>query len=559
MSTFGDIVYSLGGIPTLPHIDTALPVGNVFFVDSGHANASDTSGWGKNLTQPFATIDFAVGECTASNGDLIIVAPGHTESIDAAGALTLDTIGITILFLGSGSLRATLGLDATAGTILVTAANVTLIGPRFLTGIDAVVSALVVQAADFKLLGAEFYDAAGKAATIQVLTTNAAARMQIKGYKYFPSTTGTQKTDGIKIVGALDRIVLEDIDIVGDFSGGYPVNMTNAACTNVKLNNLDLNSLNAAPVAALGLHANTTGFAEDVRLRVASGTTYVSNNAKLQWGTDCVGYNSDGSGGSALGTATDITAKVDSVGAQASTVNSLTGSVGVQASTVQSKTDSIGVQTSTVNSIVASVAGVQSIIDSRIISVGTGNAALSAPQSTLTSKVDSVGIQASTTTSLGQSVGIQASTINSKADSIGINLSTVRSVTAANAASVASVGAQASTINSVVGANAASITSVGTNLSTVKSTVLANAASVGSVGTQVSTVNSVVGANAASIGSVGTQVSTVQSKVDSVGTGTSTVISRTDSISTWASTLQSAVQSTLTSIALIISTINSKT
>jgi hypothetical protein len=40
--------------------------GNVWFVDSTHASASDTAGFGYNPDAPFATIDYAVAACTAS-------------------------------------------------------------------------------------------------------------------------------------------------------------------------------------------------------------------------------------------------------------------------------------------------------------------------------------------------------------------------------------------------------------------------------------------------------------------------------------------------------------
>ena len=54
------------GMPVLPggpHTTT----GNVFFVDAGAANGSDTTAAGKDAETPFITLDFAVGRCTANN------------------------------------------------------------------------------------------------------------------------------------------------------------------------------------------------------------------------------------------------------------------------------------------------------------------------------------------------------------------------------------------------------------------------------------------------------------------------------------------------------------
>jgi hypothetical protein len=50
-----------------------------------------------------ATIDYAIGQCTASNGDHIFVLPGHTETVTAA--ITLDVAGVTIKGMGQGTAR----------------------------------------------------------------------------------------------------------------------------------------------------------------------------------------------------------------------------------------------------------------------------------------------------------------------------------------------------------------------------------------------------------------------------------------------------------------------
>ena len=73
---------------------------------------------------PFATLDYAVGQCTGSRGDIIFVKPGHAETYSAAGSLTLDVAGVAIVGLGSGSLRPTFTLDtATTATIRLSASN----------------------------------------------------------------------------------------------------------------------------------------------------------------------------------------------------------------------------------------------------------------------------------------------------------------------------------------------------------------------------------------------------------------------------------------------------
>lgn len=282
-------------------------VGNNGTTVKGEITASDNANYGTFL-KPFSTVDYAIGQSKA--GDVIFVRPDADQTVSAAGGIACDVAGITICFLGTGTSRANTTFTATASDIDITAADVTIINPRFVTGIDAVAAAIHVAAADFKLIGAEFYDAAAKATTVQILTTSAASRMLIDGYRFVASTTGTQKTSGIQIVGG-DGIVLRNVDIRADFSTS-PVNVSTAA-TNVLLENLYLNNTNSGPQPALTLAANTTGFGKNVKCRVASGTSYVSSVAKLSWGADCEGFSTDGYGGDPIGTqlAAGIEGKLD--------------------------------------------------------------------------------------------------------------------------------------------------------------------------------------------------------------------------------------------------------
>lgn len=73
--------------------------------------------------RPFATIDYAIGKCIASRGDIIMVKPGHAENIAAAGGLTSDVAGVAIVGLGSGLLRPKLSFTLDTATHVISAAN----------------------------------------------------------------------------------------------------------------------------------------------------------------------------------------------------------------------------------------------------------------------------------------------------------------------------------------------------------------------------------------------------------------------------------------------------
>lgn len=137
--------------------DQSRSTGNRFFVDSGASGASDTAGAGKNPDVPFATIDYAVGQCTANNGDIIYVMPGHAETVSAAGGLDLDVAGISVVGLGSGTDQPTVTLDTIASAdVDIDAANVTVENIHFIAGVADVVAAIDVNATDFTARGCRF-------------------------------------------------------------------------------------------------------------------------------------------------------------------------------------------------------------------------------------------------------------------------------------------------------------------------------------------------------------------------------------------------------------------
>ena len=118
---FGDGIV-LRGMPLL----TLYP-GNVYWVDENGGGGSKGT-----FSHPVASIDTAVGLCTAGNGDIIMVKPGHIENISAAGDLTCDVAHVAIVGLGAGDDQAKIVFDtADTADIDVTAANVSFVNMWF--------------------------------------------------------------------------------------------------------------------------------------------------------------------------------------------------------------------------------------------------------------------------------------------------------------------------------------------------------------------------------------------------------------------------------------------
>lgn len=141
---------SIRGIP----VNISHP-GKVFWVSNASTamlsnQRAGSDGNDGSFNAPFATLDYAVGQCVASRGDIIFIKPGHTETVSSATALALDVAGVAIIGLGTGSLRPTFTLNtATTATIGVSAANVALKNIRISANFADIVAAVTTANAPY--------------------------------------------------------------------------------------------------------------------------------------------------------------------------------------------------------------------------------------------------------------------------------------------------------------------------------------------------------------------------------------------------------------------------
>ena len=142
------------GIPQIGS-DGLIPTstGSYFFVDSTTGNSGNT---GDTPTDALATIDQAINKCTASKGDVIIVMPGHAETIADATTLVPDVAGITIVGLGNATDQPEITFSATGSQIIVTGASTVLRNLRFVAGISAIDIGVNVDANNVTIEGCTF-------------------------------------------------------------------------------------------------------------------------------------------------------------------------------------------------------------------------------------------------------------------------------------------------------------------------------------------------------------------------------------------------------------------
>lgn len=256
-------------------------VGNVFFVSSVASGRGDTPSNGRDPQTPFATLDYAIGQCTASNNDVIYCMPGHVETVTAAAGLALDVAGVSVIGMGRGSNRPKINFTTAVGASMrVSAPNCLVQNLLFTGGIDALTNPVDIRAADFTMASCETRDVTGQA-TDFIVTTSAADRLYITDWVHAGATAAGADT-ALSIVGG-DGIVIEDFSIFGNFAVAAIENVT-TACTNLTIGggpgvNYIQNSLDNAAVVGITLVATSTGHVgPNINIRIGVDSTSNTTN-----------------------------------------------------------------------------------------------------------------------------------------------------------------------------------------------------------------------------------------------------------------------------------------
>ena len=189
-----------------------LTMGNIYHVDSG-ADTADDDNAGTNPKHPLATLDGAINKTTASNGDVILVHPGHAETISAAAAITFDVAGVTVIGMGVGNSRPTITLDtATTTDIDVTADDVQIHNMIFSMNYADIVEVFDLSAAGFVLNKCRFVDTATNMNFVDLIkgttTNNQCDRLEFTNNVILSPDTGNNGV--IDIGGDIDALVFNN-------------------------------------------------------------------------------------------------------------------------------------------------------------------------------------------------------------------------------------------------------------------------------------------------------------------------------------------------------------
>ena len=193
--------------------------GKVFYVDSNVT----TAGTGNSVRGAVVTLDEAINLCSDNRGDIIYVLQGHAETIAAADGWDADVIGITIVHLGNGSDMGTYTYSATGSTVAIGAANITIIGGRFLAGISIVTVGIDIEngSDDCSIIGAEFPEPTSAAFEfVRAIINTTSDRLTISGCTAYSAdqdgATNFLDLDG----GVINGLTFTHNTIIGDYDEG---------------------------------------------------------------------------------------------------------------------------------------------------------------------------------------------------------------------------------------------------------------------------------------------------------------------------------------------------
>lgn len=248
--------------------------GNTFYVDSDMS----TSGNGDQWTGAVKTLNEAFALCTANNGDIVLVAAGHSEAIAAANGVRYSVAGVRVIGYGEGALRPTLTYSATASDLEVDAADCTL--ENFivdLTGIDAVAAGIDVNAAGFKMINCRVVlaDGTGQCTLGMELDANA-DRLVIDNCEFYGSSDAGA-TAGISAVATTpDDILIKNSHFYGDFATAAVTG--SGAVTNLVLVDSYFQNLQTGD-HAVEFPAAASGWAKDCLIVTDATATSFDGNA----------------------------------------------------------------------------------------------------------------------------------------------------------------------------------------------------------------------------------------------------------------------------------------
>lgn len=245
-----------------------LTPGNVYFVSS--VTGSATGGY--TADDPITTLAAAIALCTANQGDVIFVLPGHTETIATPGGIACNKAGVRIIGLGVGTNRPTFSWSATDSTWTVTAANVHIENIRCTASIDEVVKLISVSAANCTLDKVDYFETTSCQAIQFLLTTAAADGITVRSCRHIQGTAAGSAQKWLELVGVDDCEIVDNIFrlTLNNAAGSVTISGSTAIVRGIIARNSIVQLGGTSQLSAILLVDGSTAFVHDNRCACGS-------------------------------------------------------------------------------------------------------------------------------------------------------------------------------------------------------------------------------------------------------------------------------------------------
>ena len=263
----------LGNKATRPLSDfimSNMGLGKTFYVDSNHG---DDGRAGASPETCLATLDAAIGKCTADHGDVVYILPGHAESeaVAATSIATMDVAGVTVIGLGYGDQMPTFSLGVANATFTISAPDCVLKGIRIKSTVADVAVGITMSALSDNTVvdGCVFRDdGAAKELLAAISITAAANGITIKNCDF--RTTAAAGSANAILSAAVTDLTLQGNFVFGKYSAGGILSSAPLVRAVIKGNRV----INAEAAIAIALNGTTsTGILED---NILGGTTSIA-------------------------------------------------------------------------------------------------------------------------------------------------------------------------------------------------------------------------------------------------------------------------------------------
>lgn len=282
LSRYGIEASKFSGISPAAKIHFVGPTAAAWYGEFLSAFGPDADGG--NRAFPTLAAALADANVVTNRGDFILLLPGDTETVSAAGTITFSKAGITVIGIGTGTLRPTITFStSTAADMNIDAANITFYNVIFdLTGIDALVAPIDVNSTDFTMRECRVVTASASAqATLGILTDANASRMKLLSNEFI-GTTDAGTATVVRIVGGNEHVIDGN-----RFYGAYTTTLgaienNTTACLRCQITNNMIINATASSTVAMTFVAGSSGTIANNRMQILSGTAPIVG-AGMSW------------------------------------------------------------------------------------------------------------------------------------------------------------------------------------------------------------------------------------------------------------------------------------